>query len=297
MRELELTDEPIVDNLPGTNYIYIDLPRDERKFAPLKPVLEQYDRDTVPPYAFPAGVSPSGEVEWISIPDLPHMLVAGATGSGKSVFLYTLIYSLTRFYSADEIEMVLVDPKRTDFILFSKLPHLRDGDVITDPDRAVEKLTVLINEEVDRRTEILEDALYQDIYSFNEDHPENAIKPTFVVIDEFADLSDVLGDGEEAEQFNTALRRLAQRARSVGIHLVIATQRPTADIIDGTIKANLPCRISFRLSSNTDSRTILDEGGAENLLGNGDMLVRRGGELKRLQGLFISDDELRAAMT
>jgi hypothetical protein len=294
MRELKLSSEPIVDNLPGTNLIYIDLPREERQFARLTPVLEYYDLTEIEPYSIPAGVSPAGGIEWLHLPSLPHMLVAGSTGSGKSVFLYTLIASLTHYHDPDEIELVLVDPKKTDFILFGNLPHLRNGEIIKEPEDAVGQLTALINQEVQRRTEILEEAIRKNIYSYNEHNPANPIPPIFVIIDEFADLSDVLDGGEEEEEFNTALRRLAQRARSVGIHLIIATQRPTTDIVDGTIKANLPCRVSFRLGSNTDSRTILDQGGAENLLGDGDMLLRREGKLKRLQGLFVSDENLRS---
>lgn len=298
MRELALPKEPMVGNLPGTSYIHVDVPRSERQNAPLLPVLDgSNERDDLPPYAVPAGVRPNGEVYWLPVTDLPHMLVAGATGSGKSVFLRSLIISLSTLYPPEALQLVLVDPKRTDFGLFNSLPHLRETEgVITDPEEAINVLDHLVNHELEQRTHQLEEELYMDIHDYNADHPEDLIPPIVVVVDEFADLSDVMDTREQQQDFDLALKRLAQRARSVGIHLVVATQRPTADIIDGTIKANLPCRVSFRLESNVDSRTVLDHGGAEHLLGNGDMLLRNEGDTTRLQGLFLSNDELRSAL-
>jgi hypothetical protein len=298
MRELKLQKKPMVDNLPGTDLIYIDLPRESRQFARLTSVLDHYNSPEMGPYSVPAGVTPAGEVEWISLPELPHMLVAGSTGSGKSMFLYSLIASLAHYYAPDDLDMVLVDPKRTDFILFSKLPHLRNGEIIEDAEGSVIELTSLINTEVERRTDKLQENLHKDIYSYNDSNPEDRIPPIFVFIDEFAELSDVLKGGDQEEEFHDALQRLAQRARNVGIHLIVATQRPTADVISGNVKANLPCRVSFQLSSGTDSRTILDTSGAENLLGNGDMLLRKkGNEVKRLQGLYLPEEEIRARFT
>jgi DNA segregation ATPase FtsK/SpoIIIE-like protein len=250
------------------------------------------------PYSIPTGVTPAGEIEWINLPELPHMLVAGSTGSGKSMFLYSLIASLAHYCAPDDLDMVLVDPKRTDFILFSRLPHLRNGEIIEDAEDAVRELTSLINSEVERRTDTLQENLHKNIYSYNESNPEDRISPIFVFIDEFAELSDVLKGGDQEEEFHDALQRLAQRARNVGIHLIVATQRPTADVISGNVKANLPCRVSFQLGSGTDSRTILDTSGAENLLGNGDMLLRKkGNEVKRLQGLYLPEEEIRERFT
>ena len=298
MLELALPKEPIVGILPGTNYVHVDVPRPERQNAPLLPVLDgATERDDLPPYAVPAGVKPDGQVYWLSITDLPHMLVAGATGSGKSVFLRSLIVSLSMLYPPEMLQLVLVDPKRTDFGLFNDLPHLRGTEgVITDAQEAIDVLDHLVNHELEQRTQQLEEGRYMDIHDYNDDHSDDPIPPIAVVVDEFADLSDVMDTKEQQEDFDLALKRLAQRARSVGIHLVVATQRPTADIIDGTIKANLPCRVSFRLESNVDSRTVLDQGGAEHLLGSGDMLLRHEGETTRLQGLFLNNDDLRTAL-
>lgn len=298
MRELKLSKKPMVDNLPGTDLIYIDLPRESRQFARLSSVLGHHNSPELGPYSIPAGVTPAGEVEWINLPELPHMLVAGSTGSGKSMFLYSLIASLAHYCAPEDLDMVLVDPKRTDFILFSRLPHLRNGEIIEDAEDAVRELTSLINSEVERRTDTLQENLHKDIYSYNESNPEDRISPIFVFIDEFAELSDVLKGGDQEEEFHDALQRLAQRARNVGIHLIVATQRPTADVISGNVKANLPCRVSFQLGSGTDSRTILDASGAESLLGNGDMLLRKkGNEVKRLQGLYLPEEEIRKRFT
>ena len=293
MRELALDKEPIVGNLPGTTFVHVDLPRPQRHAAPLLPVLDRTDPGEVPVCTIPAGLTPDGRVEWLDLTSLPHMLVAGATQSGKSMFLYTLIGSLARLNPPDRLHLVLVDPKRTDFTFFRRLPHLHGRGVITDPTEAVAALTHLIDGEMERRTDLLEEEMYLNIHSYNDDHPDKPLPLIVVVIDEFADLADVMDSREQREAFDLALRRLAQRARSVGIHLVIATQRPTADIINGTIKANLPGRVSFRLGSGVDSRTILDEGGAEHLFGRGDMLLKAADQTARLQGFFLDESDLR----
>ncbi len=293
MRELALDKEPIVGNLPGTTFVHVDLPRPQRHAAPLLPVLDRVAPGEVLPCTIPAGLTPDGQVEWLDLTSLPHMLVAGATQSGKSMFLYTLIGSLAALNPPDRLHLVLVDPKRTDFTFFRRLPHLHGRGVITDPAEAVSALTDLIDGEMERRTDLLEEEMYLNIHSYNDDHPDEPLPLIVVVIDEFADLADVMDSKEQREAFDLALRRLAQRARSVGIHLVIATQRPTADIINGTIKANLPGRVSFRLGSGVDSRTILDEGGAEHLFGRGDMLLKQSDQTSRLQGFFLDESDLR----
>lgn len=151
---------------------------------------------------------------------------------------------------------------------------------------------MLTNEQI----EVLKDHRSRDIWSYNKRHPETAMAPTVVVIDEFADLADVM-DRLARQRFDQALRRLAQRARNVGIHLILATQRPTTDVVNGNLKNNLPCRVSFRLSSQVDSRTVLDRGGAENLLGNGDMLMLWNGVLSRLQGFYLSEEDLERTLS
>ena len=293
MRELALDKEPIVGNLPGTTFVHVDLPRARRHAAPLLPVLDRADASQVPVCTIPAGLTPDGRVEWLDLTSLPHMLVAGATQSGKSMFLYTLIGSLAALNAPDRLHLVLVDPKRTDFTFFRRLPHLQDRGVITDPAEAVAMLETLLSVDVEERTDQLHEAGYLNIRSYNDAHPDRPIPVVVVVIDEFADLTDAMDSKAERDAFDLALKRLAQRARSVGIHLVLATQRPTVDIVNGTVKANLDGRISFRLGSGVDSRTILDEGGAEHLLGQGDMLLKTAGRMTRLQGFYLDESDLR----
>lgn len=291
MREFETEKEPIIDNLPNTNYVYIDLPRSVTQNARLLPLLESIQRPNDFGLHCPIGVTPDGKVEWLDVTSTPHMLIAGSTGSGKTMFLYSLVYGLTRLYSPSELQLILIDPKQTDFVFFNDLPHLRDNRVITEPEEAIEALMQLLNEELTNRTNLLVSSRCRNIKSFNQQNPNDQMATIVVFIDEFADLADVMDRGAR-EEFDLSLRRLAQRARNVGIHLIVATQRPTADIVNGTLKSNLPCRISFKLASQVDSRTILDRGGAEHLLGNGDMLVSWMGQLKRLQGFFVPDEDI-----
>jgi hypothetical protein len=296
MRELATDKEPIIDNLPNTNYVYIDLPRPQPQAALFRPYVESLPvQNGETGLRCPFGVTPDGNVEWFDLTALPHMLVAGSTGSGKTMFLYSLIVGLARLYGPQDVQLLLIDPKETDFVFFSRLKHLRTPEVITDSRQALDALKQLLTEDLEARTARLKETFSRDIKSHNARHPDNPIAPVVVVIDEFADLADVM-DRTEREDFDLSMRRLAQRARNVGIHLVLATQRPTADIVNGTLKTNLPCRVSFRLASQVDSRTILDRGGAEHLLGKGDMLVSWNGSLQRLQGFFLPEDDIIALL-
>lgn len=294
MRELAVGKEPIVDNLPNTNYVYIDLPRPRRKSAFLRPVLEQYPM-TVEGLTVPVGVTPDGKIHAVDLTKLPHMLVGGTTGSGKTMFLYSIIVSLAYRYGPQQVRMVLVDPKQTDFVFFDDLPHLDGGGVLTEPEEAINVLMDLIKNELSSRTQRLKETRARSLETYNARFPTNPLPPIVVIIDEFADLIDVM-DKRERSEFEYSIKRLAQRARNVGIHLILATQRPTTEVVTGNLKTNLPCRVSFRLASYVDSRTILDRGGAEHLLGLGDMLLSWNGEIHRLQGLFIPDDDMEALL-
>lgn len=293
MRELAIKEKPIIGNIPGTNFIHIDIPRKNSQVVYYRDILDKLNNSSdssIKKIECPIGVKPNGSVKWLDISKLPHMLVAGTTGSGKTVFLYNLILSLIIQYSKEDIELVLVDPKKTDFVFFNNVSHLRNNEVIIDPEEANEVIKDLMTNELERRTEILREAQKKDISSYNQSYPNNPIPPIIVFIDEFADLVEVM-DKKEREEYNSNLKRLAQRARNVGIHLILATQRPTVDILKGNIKTNLPCRVSFRLSSAVDSNTILHEKGAENLIGKGDMLLKWK-EIERLQGFYVSEDDL-----
>src|SRR5574344_546625 len=230
------------------------------------------------------------------ISKMPHLLVAGATGSGKSVCINSFIASILMFMKPEEIKLVLVDPKKVELSNYNGVPHLL-CPVVTDPKKANVALQKIVAE-MDRRYELFSEAGAKNIATYNdmaEKKQKNGEKidklPYIVVIiDELADLMLVA-----AKEVEDSIMRITQMARAAGIHLIVATQRPSADIITGIIKANIPSRISFAVASNVDSRTILDMSGAEKLLGKGDMLFLPMGENApiRIQGTFIADDEIR----
>jgi S-DNA-T family DNA segregation ATPase FtsK/SpoIIIE len=222
---------------------------------------------------------------------MPHLLIAGATGSGKSVCINTIIMSLILRTTPDDLRLVLIDPKRVELAGYNELPHLI-GNVVTDPDTALETMYWAVKE-MERRYELLQEAKARDIISYNEKAAEGEdLEPLpfiVIIVDEFADL--IMTSGKEIEM---PITRLAQMARAVGIHLILATQRPSIKVITGIIKANFPARIAFQVSSRVDSRVILDAIGAERLLGQGDMLFMPPGKAmsERIHGAFVSDHEI-----
>lgn len=290
-RELALHDVPLIERLPGTQYMTIDIPRPERQIVQLLPALPELPQVPVGLLPFLVGKTPNGLTVINDLSQLPHLLVAGTTGSGKTVFLYSLLVSLIDRFRPAQLSILLIDPKQTDFVFFSGLPHLRGGQILTDPQDAIDHLRNLTSEELDLRTELFNQARVTKLSQYNERNPSQPLAPIVVVVDEYADLVDVM-DKTERATFEREFRRLAQRARSIGIHLVISTQRPSADIVTTSLKTNLPARIAFRLPAHHDSMTVLDQAGAENLLGKGDMLFSVDGRVERLQGFYISTTEL-----
>lgn len=248
------------------------------------------------------GKTISNETFVVDLAKMPHLLMAGATGQGKSVGINAILTSLLYKKHPSQLKFVLVDPKKVELTLYSKierhfLAKLPDEEeaIITDTKKVINTLNSLCRE-MDMRYELLKDAQVRNIKEYNTKfiqrrlNPENGHRflPYIVlVIDEFADL--IMTAGKEIE---TPIARLAQLARAIGIHLIIATQRPSTNIITGIIKANFPARIAFRVSSQIDSRTILDSGGAEQLIGRGDMLISLGNDLIRLQCAFIDTHEV-----
>lgn len=292
-REMELERPPVISNLSGTRFVAIDVPRPHPQPVPLAAALARAPAGLAA-VSFPVGLTPSGEVRWLELPRLPHMLVGGTSGSGKSVFLYSLITALAALNRPDTLQLVLVDPKETDFHFFKNLPHVRDNRVLEDASEAVAMLQELLTVEMPHRTKLLKEQNCLNIHEYRrEPRPEN-MPFLVVVIDEFADLVQSFTDRKARKEFEEGIGRLAQRTRSVGIHLVIATQRPDTTVIFGNLKNNLDCRVALRLASNTDSRVILDEPGAEDLIGNGDMLLRTQGQVQRLQGFFLETFEIDA---
>lgn len=299
-RQLAAESIPVIDRLPGTNYMYLDLARPDRENVILDPLLFDHSAENINELPLHVGVDPSGKAFRLDLGDdrLPHLLVAGGTGSGKTIFLYSVVLSLIAAHTERTLEMVIIDPKQTDFTTFGGLPHLRNNHVVSDASQGEQLLRSIAEHDMSERSKLLQDARHRDIRSYNLAHRKKPIRPLVVVIDEYADLVAVLPK-KEREQFDLVVSRLAARGRNVGVHLVIATQRPTADVITGNIKANMPCRISFSLPSGRDSQVILDEPGAERLLRKGDMLLMVEGQLTRLQGYFTNPetlDQLLAAL-
>ena len=216
---------------------------------------------------------------------MPHLLIAGATGSGKSVCVNTIITSLLYKSSPEEVKLLLIDPKVVELAHYNGIPHLL-SPVVTDPKKASNALNWAVNE-MNKRYQLFAENGVKDIAGYNRKCADKMHK-IVIIIDELADL--MMACGNEVEDY---ICRLAQMARAAGMHLIIATQRPSVDVITGIIKANIPSRIAFAVSSQTDSRTILDMGGAEKLLGKGDMLYYPLGAAKpvRIQGAFISEEE------
>lgn len=279
--------------IPGKHTIGIEIPNRKSKPVFLREVLESesFKKDGSP-LAVALGLDISGQPIVTDLRKMPHGLIAGATGSGKSVCINTMLVSLLYKATPQELKLLLIDPKMVELAPYNRIPHLV-SPVITDVKAATAALKWAV-EEMERRYELFAHTGVRDINRFNEladKAGQHSDKLPFIVviIDELADLMMMSpADVEEA------ICRIAQKARACGIHLIVATQRPSVDVITGLIKANIPTRIAFSVSSQVDSRTILDSGGAEKLLGKGDMLFAENGSSKtvRLQGTFVSDDEI-----
>lgn len=279
--------------IPGKNTIGIELPNKVNASVSFKEVLScmpEVNEKTI--LAVGLGKDIMGKVKWCEINTTPHMLVAGSTGSGKSVCINCIIASILMRCKPDEVKLVMVDPKKVEFSMYNGIPHLL-CPVVTDAKKASIALKNIVLE-MEKRYEILEHTKNKNIVSYNkfcESHSEYQKLPYIVVIiDELADLMLVA-----AKEVEDSIMRITQMARAAGIHLIVATQRPSTDIITGVVKANIPSRISFAVSSQIDSRTILDMGGAEKLLGKGDMLFLPMGESvpMRIQGAFVSEEEIQ----
>ena len=273
--------------IPGKNAIGIEVPNEETQMVGIREIIESKEfKDFKSPLAMGLGKDVSGKIFVSDIAKMPHLLIAGSTGSGKSVCVNTLINSILFKAKPDEVKLLLIDPKVVELSNYNGIPHLLIP-VVTDPSKAANALNWAVTE-MNRRYKAFSDTGVRDIKSYNE-KAEEKMPSIVIVIDELADL--MMTCAKEVEDY---ICRLAQKARAAGMHLVIATQRPSVDVITGVIKANIPSRIAFAVSSQTDSRTILDMGGAEKLLGKGDMLFYPLGAAKpeRLQGAFISDSEL-----
>src|SRR5690606_22619347 len=311
----------VVEVIPGKSVIGIEIPNEDREVVNFREVLSSraYD-DAKSPITIALGHDISGEPIIADLARMPHLLVAGTTGSGKSVGVNAMILSILFRHTPEQCRFIMIDPKMLELSVYNDIPHLLTP-VVTDPQKAVGALNWVVAE-MEERYKRMAKLSVRNIEAFNTrvktaaqrgeqlartvqtgfdpetgqpvyEREEMDLAPMayiVVVVDEFADLMITAG-----KDIETAVQRLAQKARAAGIHLIMATQRPSVDIITGTIKANFPTRISFRVASKIDSRTILNEQGAEQLLGQGDMLMTSGaGQLLRVHGPFVSDEEVEA---
>ena len=270
----------------GTQYLGVEVPNDVREDVTIKELLSDDNfKKTSHKIPICIGKDISGKIEVIDLSRTPHLLVAGTTGSGKSVFINTLLASLLYKFSPTQLRLILIDPKMLELSVYNDIAHLLTP-VVTEPKKAIIALK-WVCKEVERRYSLMNEEGTRSLEGFNQ-KAHDPLPYIVVFIDEMADL--MMTAGKEVEHY---VQRLAQMARACGIHLVMATQRPSVDIITGSIKANFPSRVSFQVASKYDSRTVLGEIGAEQLLGNGDMLMtKNGANLIRYQSAFISDSEV-----
>ena len=277
-----------IEPVPGKAAIGIEIPNRILESVQLRDVLENPAfQEAKSKLTVGLGMDISGQAIFADIGKMPHLLVAGATGSGKSVCINTLISSILFKAAPDEVKFILIDPKMVELSNYNGIPHLM-VPVVTDPKKASSVLNWAV-QEMEKRYAVFASHSVRDIKSFNRRYVEEKMPFIVIVIDELADLMMV-----SPRDVEDSICRILQKARAAGIHMILATQRPSVNVITGIIKANLPSRISFAVSSQVDSRTILDRGGAETLLGKGDMLFSPQGAPKpiRVQGAFISDEEV-----
>ena len=280
--------------IPGKNAVGIETPNEPRSMVSFRELVESKEFQStsmVLPVAI--GKSITGEVVVKSLAKMVHLLVAGSTGSGKSVFLHSLIMSLMFKMSPEQLRFIMIDPKRVEFSRYKGMPHMMLKDVVSDAEKAINSLTWAVKE-MERRYKLLEEYKCQKLEVFNQcdavkNGEQKKLPYIVIVVDELAELM-----GVAKREVEERIRRISQLGRASGIHLVLATQRPSVEVVTGTIKTNLPSRIAFALSSFIDSKTILDEPGAEKLLGQGDMLFapQEANTPSRLQGAYISDEEI-----
>ncbi len=278
----------IVAPIPGKARVGIEVPNSTSTLVYVKEIVSSQEfQNSEAKLTIALGKDIAGAAVVSHLDDMPHMLIAGTTGSGKTVCVNSVILSLLMRYTPNELKFVMIDPKMVELAPFNGLPHLL-CPVVTESKKAAGALNWVVNE-MERRYKLLAELGVRNIRGYNEKNKEQNLPYIVVIIDEFADLMVVARD-----QVESAVTRLAQLSRAVGIHLVLATQRPSVDVITGVIKANMPARISFKVASKVDSRTVLDMNGADKLLGKGDMLFLRPQDSKpiRAQGALVTDLEI-----
>jgi len=277
----------VAGSVPGKSALGIEIPNEKRQIVYIRDILaaESYRQSAAAKLTVALGLDVVGNIALGNLAKMPHLLIAGATGAGKSIGINTIIASILYNATPDEVRFLMIDPKRIELSGYEGIPHLLHP-VVVDPKLASRALNCAVRE-MERRYRMLEEAKVKSFDSYNQRYDEK-MPYIVVIVDELADLMMVASKDVE-----TSIARLAQMARAAGMHLILATQRPSVDVLTGLIKANFPTRISFKVSSKIDSRTILDSMGAEHLLGMGDMLYLAPGSstLQRIHGAFISEAE------
>ena len=295
-------DVRILAPIPGRSAIGVEVPNHQRQLVALGDLLTSPEAaKATNPLEVAVGKDIAGKAVFLDLATTPHMLIAGATGAGKSSGINCIITSLLMRTTPDDVRLILIDPKQVEMGQYARLPHLLTQPV-TNPKKAANALGWAVKE-MERRYDVLSELGYRDITGYNKAFAKGQIQPPLgteieyehmpyivVVVDELNDLMMVA-----ARDVEESITRIAQKARAVGIHLIVATQRPSVNVITGVIKANIPARMAFAVSSLTDSRVILDQPGAEKLVGKGDMLLLPGNSsvANRIQGSFVSEDEVR----
>lgn len=294
--KMEAGNVRIIAPIPGENAVGIEVPNKIRRNVNLSEIIQSPEfNNSKSPSTFVVGKNLYGNNRVVEVRKLPHILIAGATGAGKSCCINSIIIGLLFKASPDDVRLILIDPKRMEMSVYAGIPHLLLDEIICDTDKAIRALNWAISE-MERRTKFLAEVGYRDIESYNADCERTHYKKMpriIIIVDEFADL---MATGKKSVE--DTVNRIARLARAVGIHLVLATQRPSVDVISGTIKNNIPSRIACKVTSSFDSKTVLDSIGAEKLLGMGDLLFMTPGsnDLERMQGAFITDQEIKSVV-
>lgn len=276
--------------IPGKSLVGIEVPNKAAAVVRLGSLINYPEFAESGQLSFAVGRDVTGEPMFANVAKMPHLLVAGSTGSGKSVAIHSIILSLLYKNSPKTLKMIMIDPKRVELSVYSGIPHLI-APVVTQSKKSMGVFRWALNE-MDRRYELFEHAGSRDLGSYNKKNPGGILPYIVIIVDELADLMSTYGKEVEG-----SIVRLAQMARATGIHLILSTQRPSVEVVTGLIKANIPARIALQVASQIDSRTILDMSGAEKLLGGGDMLVAAGDKPKRIQGAFVSEEEIQRVAT
>ena len=300
------TDVRILAPIPGKSAIGVEVPNESRQLVSLGDLITSPEaRAAVNPLDVAIGKDIAGRAVFLNLATTPHLLIAGATGAGKSSGLNSIITSLLMRTTPDQVRLILIDPKQVEMGQYARLPHLLTAPV-TNPKKAANALSWAVKE-MERRYDLLVEVGFRDIAGYNAAYDRGEMEPQgeddktyerlpyiVVVVDELNDLMMVA-----ARDVEECITRIAQKARAVGIHLIVATQRPSVNVITGVIKANIPARMAFAVSSLTDSRVILDRPGAEKLVGQGDMLLLPGNSnvAQRIQGSWVGEDEVRKVVS